>query len=137
MVVTSLAPFLFNFISFVEKELCLSYAFICRLWIIFCFGRQDLWCISCMPQLPSSALPPLTVQPLLSSGKQRKIAKYYKKQESLLKDFSDMETMNEFGCLDQSAPSEVIVILHSFISCVICDHGILTRHPILFYCLQS
>ncbi|TVU22085.1 hypothetical protein EJB05_31764, partial [Eragrostis curvula] len=41
-----------------------------------------------------------------SHGKQRKIAKYYKKQENLLKDFSEMETMNEFGCLDQGAPSE-------------------------------
>lgn len=41
------------------------------------------------------------------SGKQRKIAKYYKKQENLLKDFSEMETMNEHGCLDQNAPTEV------------------------------
>lgn len=42
-----------------------------------------------------------------SHGKQRKIAKYYEKQESLLKDFSEMESMNEFGCLDQtSAPTE-------------------------------
>lgn len=40
------------------------------------------------------------------SGKQRKIAKYYKKQENLLKDFSEMETMNEHGCLDQNAPTE-------------------------------
>ncbi|KAM3346206.1 hypothetical protein ACQJBY_020637 [Aegilops geniculata] len=40
-------------------------------------------------------------------GKQRKIAKYYEKQESLLKDFSEMESMNELGCLDQnSAPTE-------------------------------
>ncbi|KAF7027201.1 hypothetical protein CFC21_039265 [Triticum aestivum] len=42
-----------------------------------------------------------------SDGKQRKIAKYYEKQESLLKDFSEMESMNELGCLDQnSAPTE-------------------------------
>ncbi|KAF7034500.1 hypothetical protein CFC21_045504 [Triticum aestivum] len=42
-----------------------------------------------------------------SHGKQRKIAKYYEKQESLLKDFSEMESMNELGCLDQnSAPTE-------------------------------
>ncbi|PWZ33352.1 Metal tolerance protein 7 [Zea mays] len=39
-------------------------------------------------------------------GKQRKIAKYYKKQENLLKDFSEMETMNEMGGLDQNAPTE-------------------------------
>jgi hypothetical protein len=50
--------------------------------------------------------PPLTVQ-FLISGKQRKIAKYYKKQENLLKDFSEMETMNELGGLDPSAASEV------------------------------
>ncbi|KAL6848246.1 hypothetical protein ACP4OV_022374 [Aristida adscensionis] len=41
-----------------------------------------------------------------SHGKQKKIAKYYKKQENLLKDFSEMETMNELGCLDQNAPTE-------------------------------
>ncbi|KAM3198105.1 hypothetical protein ACQJBY_073297 [Aegilops geniculata] len=42
-----------------------------------------------------------------SHGKQRKIAKYYEKQESLLKDFSEMESMNVLGCLDQnSAPTE-------------------------------
>ncbi|XP_051222647.1 metal tolerance protein 7-like isoform X2 [Lolium perenne] len=38
-------------------------------------------------------------------GKQRKIAKYYEKQESLLKDFSEMETMNELGSLT-GAPTE-------------------------------
>lgn len=41
-----------------------------------------------------------------SHGKQRKIAKYYKKQENLLKDFSEMETMNEMGGLYQNAPTE-------------------------------
>ncbi|KAK1660895.1 hypothetical protein QYE76_049054 [Lolium multiflorum] len=40
-----------------------------------------------------------------SHGKQRKIAKYYEKQESLLKDFSEMETMNELGSLT-GAPTE-------------------------------
>ncbi|CAM0879093.1 unnamed protein product [Alopecurus aequalis] len=40
-----------------------------------------------------------------SNGKQRKIAKYYEKQESLLKDFSEMETMNEQGGLT-GAPTE-------------------------------
>jgi hypothetical protein len=50
--------------------------------------------------------PPLTVQ-FTIPGKQRKIAKYYKKQENLLKDFSEMETMNEMGGLDQNAPTEV------------------------------
>ncbi|KAM0856174.1 hypothetical protein ACQ4PT_049289 [Festuca glaucescens] len=40
-----------------------------------------------------------------SNGKQRKIAKYYEKQESLLKDFSEMETMNELGGLT-GAPTE-------------------------------
>jgi hypothetical protein len=79
--------------------------------------------------LTPSAVPPLTVQ-LLLSGKQRNIAKYYKKQENLLKDFSEMETMNEWGCRrDQSAPSEVVqVYLHSFT--VISDF--VTRRPIIF-----
>uniref|UniRef100_A0ACD5VB85 Uncharacterized protein n=1 Tax=Avena sativa TaxID=4498 RepID=A0ACD5VB85_AVESA len=40
-----------------------------------------------------------------SNGKQRKIAKYYEKQESLLKDFSEMESMNELGGLT-GAPTE-------------------------------
>uniref|UniRef100_A0ACD5VMT2 Uncharacterized protein n=1 Tax=Avena sativa TaxID=4498 RepID=A0ACD5VMT2_AVESA len=40
-----------------------------------------------------------------SNGKQRKIAKYYEKQESLLKDFSEMESMNELGAL-AGAPTE-------------------------------
>lgn len=45
--------------------------------------------------------------PSQSHGKQRKIARYYEKQESLLKDFSEMESMNELGCLDQNgAPTE-------------------------------
>ncbi|KAF7020577.1 hypothetical protein CFC21_033659 [Triticum aestivum] len=45
--------------------------------------------------------------PSHGAGKQRKIAKYYEKQESLLKDFSEMESMNELGFLDQnSAPTE-------------------------------
>uniref|UniRef100_A0ACD5VE96 Uncharacterized protein n=1 Tax=Avena sativa TaxID=4498 RepID=A0ACD5VE96_AVESA len=39
------------------------------------------------------------------NGKQRKIAKYYEKQESLLKDFSEMESMNELGGL-AGAPTE-------------------------------
>ena len=59
---------------------------------------------------------PLTVQ-LLISGKQRKIAKYYKKQENLLKDFSEMETMNEHGGLDQNGPSEVRVHSTDFLQC--------------------
>jgi hypothetical protein len=62
-----------------------------------------------MPVLSSSALPSPTVQ-LLLSGKQRKITKYYKKQENLLKNFSEMETMNESGCLDHSTPSEVLTV---------------------------
>lgn len=32
-------------------------------------------------------------------GKQGRIAKYYKKQEQLLKDFSDMESIHDSGCL--------------------------------------
>uniref|UniRef100_A0A0D3EJ79 Uncharacterized protein n=1 Tax=Oryza barthii TaxID=65489 RepID=A0A0D3EJ79_9ORYZ len=43
---------------------------------------------------------------IFPAGKHRKIAKYYKKQENLLKDFSEMETMNEIGSLDQNAPTE-------------------------------
>jgi hypothetical protein len=39
---------------------------------------------------------------ILILGKQRKI-----EQENLLKDFSEMETMNELSGLDQNAPSEV------------------------------
>ncbi|XP_072964136.1 metal tolerance protein 7-like isoform X3 [Typha angustifolia] len=38
-------------------------------------------------------------------GKQSKIAKYYKKQESLLKGFVEMENINESGCLE-AAPTE-------------------------------
>ncbi|CAO2209120.1 unnamed protein product [Urochloa humidicola] len=46
-----------------------------------------------MPERPKE--PPFVTRVLLRShGKQRKIAKYYKKQENLLKDFSEMETMN-------------------------------------------
>jgi len=52
-----------------------------------------------------------------SHGKQRKIAKYYKKQENLLKDFSEMETMNEHGGLDQNGPSEVRVHSTDFLQC--------------------
>lgn len=68
--------------------------------------------------------PPLTVQ-FLISGKQRKIAKYYKKQENLLKDFSDMETMNELGGLDQNGPTEVQAQLQIY-HYVVCDYGICT-----------
>ncbi|CAL4951245.1 unnamed protein product [Urochloa decumbens] len=58
-----------------------------------------------MPERPKE--PPFVTRVLLRShGKQRKIAKYYKKQENLLKDFSEMETMNELGGLDQNAPTE-------------------------------
>ncbi|KAG8053561.1 hypothetical protein GUJ93_ZPchr0001g33194 [Zizania palustris] len=58
-----------------------------------------------MPERPKD--PPFVTRVFLRClGKQRKIAKYYKKQESLLKDFSEMETMNELGCLDQNAPTE-------------------------------
>lgn len=42
-------------------------------------------------------------------GKQSRIAKYYKNQEKLLKDFSDMESIHELGCL-AGAPTEVIHI---------------------------
>lgn len=40
------------------------------------------------------------------SGKQRKIARYYRKQEELLKEFSELESFSELGCLS-GAPSEV------------------------------
>ncbi|XP_020251886.1 metal tolerance protein 10 isoform X2 [Asparagus officinalis] len=39
------------------------------------------------------------------TGKQSRIAKYYKKQGQLLKDFSDMENIHELGCLT-GAPTE-------------------------------
>ncbi|XP_072999765.1 metal tolerance protein 7-like isoform X1 [Typha latifolia] len=42
---------------------------------------------------------------LRNHGKQSKIAKYYKKQESLLKGFVEMENINESGCLE-AAPTE-------------------------------
>ncbi|TKW13235.1 hypothetical protein SEVIR_5G086900v4 [Setaria viridis] len=58
-----------------------------------------------MPERPKE--PPFVTRVFLRShGKQRKIAKYYKKQENLLKDFNEMETMNEVGGLDQNAPTE-------------------------------
>nr|CAD1842327.1 unnamed protein product [Ananas comosus var. bracteatus] len=40
-----------------------------------------------------------------SHGKKKKIAKYYKKQESLLKGFTEMESINELGFLE-GAPTE-------------------------------
>ncbi|CAO2193480.1 unnamed protein product [Urochloa humidicola] len=58
-----------------------------------------------MPERPKE--PPFVSRVFLRShGKQRKIAKYYKKQENLLKDFSEMETVNELGGVDQNAPTE-------------------------------
>ena len=39
-------------------------------------------------------------------GKQRKIARYYRKQEELLKEFGELESFLELGCLS-GAPSEV------------------------------
>lgn len=61
-----------------------------------------------IPERPKEVPAPFPTSVFLRAhGKQRKIAKYYEKQESLLKDFSEMESMNEFGCLDQtSAPTE-------------------------------
>jgi hypothetical protein len=92
--------------------------------------------------LTSSAVPTLTVHllffaktdHLLLSGKQRNIAKYYKNQENLLKDFSRMETMNEWGCRDPSAPSEVVQFyLRSFT--VISDF--VSRRPIYFFTVYN
>ncbi|PKA49249.1 Metal tolerance protein 7 [Apostasia shenzhenica] len=40
-----------------------------------------------------------------SLRKQSKVAKYYRKQEKLLKDFNEMEIFNELGCLE-GAPTE-------------------------------
>jgi hypothetical protein len=82
-----------------------------------------------MPVLSSSTLPSLTVR-LLLSGKQGKITKYYKKQKNLLKDFNEMETMNESGCLDHSIPMEVLTAT----SLVIMEF--VTTHPIFFYCVR-
>ncbi|XP_072999767.1 metal tolerance protein 7-like isoform X2 [Typha latifolia] len=58
-------------------------------------------------KLPESPKTPFFVARLLirSKGKQSKIAKYYKKQESLLKGFVEMENINESGCLE-AAPTE-------------------------------
>jgi Cation efflux family len=43
---------------------------------------------------------------LIFSGKQRKIAKYYKQQESLLQGFTEMENIHELGYLD-GTPTDV------------------------------
>jgi len=75
--------------------------------------------VQCLPLcsvLYYASSSPLTIQ-FQISGKQRKIAKYYKKQENLLKDFSEMETMNEHGGLDQNGPSEVRVHSTDFLQC--------------------
>ncbi|XP_072964135.1 metal tolerance protein 7-like isoform X2 [Typha angustifolia] len=58
-------------------------------------------------KLPERPKTPFFVARLLirSEGKQSKIAKYYKKQESLLKGFVEMENINESGCLE-AAPTE-------------------------------
>ncbi|XP_020582794.1 metal tolerance protein 10-like [Phalaenopsis equestris] len=40
-----------------------------------------------------------------SMGKESRVAKYYHKQEKLLKDFTEMESINELGCLE-GAPTE-------------------------------
>lgn len=40
------------------------------------------------------------------SGKQQKIAKYYKKQESLLQGFTEMENIQELGYVD-GTPTDV------------------------------
>jgi hypothetical protein len=88
-----------------------------------------LFCFSCTTSL--------TVQ-FLNSGKQRKIAKYYKKQENLLKDFSEMETMNELGGLDpNAAPSEVQSQLQIFtVMYSLCDYGICTPTPSMLICCE-
>ncbi|XP_006645464.1 metal tolerance protein 7 isoform X2 [Oryza brachyantha] len=59
-------------------------------------------------QLPERPKDPHFVKRVIKRchGKHRKIARYYKKQESLLKDFSEMETMNQIGTVDQNAPTE-------------------------------
>uniref|UniRef100_A0ACD5VCE2 Uncharacterized protein n=1 Tax=Avena sativa TaxID=4498 RepID=A0ACD5VCE2_AVESA len=61
-----------------------------------------------IPERPKKKEPPFSAAAVFfhrGQGKQRKIAKYYEKQESLLKDFSEMESMNELGGLT-GAPTE-------------------------------
>jgi len=62
-----------------------------------------------IPERPNKKEPPFSAAAAAvfhrGQGKQRKIAKYYEKQESLLKDFSEMESMNELGGLT-GAPTE-------------------------------
>ena len=88
------------------------------LWLKYCSEVTPL-VVQCLPLcsvLYYASSSPLTIQ-FQISGKQRKIAKYYKKQENLLKDFSEMETMNELGGLDQNGPSEVRLHSTDFLQC--------------------
>jgi hypothetical protein len=80
-----------------------------------------------MPVLSSSALPSPIVR-LLLSRKHREITKYYKKQENLLKDFSEMETMKESGCLDHNAPSEALTVASFVVMEFVTMHPIFLDH---------
>ncbi|XP_039126098.1 metal tolerance protein 7-like [Dioscorea cayenensis subsp. rotundata] len=70
--------------------------------------EQSSWRLNfsdfCIPERPKD--PSLASRVFLCSyGKQRKIARYYRKQEELLKEFSELESFSELGCLS-GAPSE-------------------------------
>ncbi|KAJ4794310.1 Cation efflux family protein [Rhynchospora pubera] len=56
-----------------------------------------------MPERPAE--PPLVTR-VFKRGKQQKIAKYYKKQESLLKGFTEMENIHELGYMDGTPTDE-------------------------------
>ncbi|XP_072964134.1 metal tolerance protein 7-like isoform X1 [Typha angustifolia] len=58
-----------------------------------------------LPEAPLAKPTSVSRTFLRNHGKQSKIAKYYKKQESLLKGFVEMENINESGCLE-AAPTE-------------------------------
>ncbi|XP_058001675.1 metal tolerance protein 10 isoform X2 [Hevea brasiliensis] len=44
--------------------------------------------------------------PCMEGGKQRKVSEYYKKQESLLEGYDEMETMAELGCFPGNATED-------------------------------
>ncbi|XP_042479383.1 metal tolerance protein 10-like [Macadamia integrifolia] len=53
-------------------------------------------------RLPEQQYPRIRFGNLFTLRKKRKIAKYYRKQENLVKGFNEMETMTELGCLPGS-----------------------------------
>ncbi|MQM19698.1 hypothetical protein Taro_052710 [Colocasia esculenta] len=64
-----------------------------------------------VPEAPKN--PPFVARVFLRTySKQGKIAKYYKKQEDLVKGFNEMEAVNESGCMP-NAPTEGIIVFAS------------------------